>query len=85
MEPARDDVSRWGMVGVGCLGAVGGFFGGGMIAVLVAVVVGRIRRCEPPAGLPACNHMEFLAVGALAGVVLVPTVSIWLMRRKAGR
>jgi len=82
---APDDVSAWGTAGVGCIGAVAGFFGGGMIAVLVGKLVGSVRGCAPANGLPACDHAAYLTVGSLTGLVLVPAVSVWLMRRRGRR
>ncbi len=68
---------------IGCLMAISGFFGGGMIAVAIGRVVGQLRRCEPAAGLPACNHVEFLIVGAAIGAVLLPSVVLWRLRRSS--
>lgn len=73
-------VARSALVGAGCFSAVAGFFGGGMIGVLVAWMVGSARRCDPGEGLPACNWNEFALVGMLIGVVLLPTVSIMRLR-----
>ena len=63
--------------------AVAGFFAGGMIAVAIAKVVGQLQRCTPDPGLPACNHMTYLVVGALIGVITLPTIAIWRARRGA--
>ena len=68
-------------VGVGCLTAVAGFFGGGMIAVMVGKIVGSARGCRPPEGLPACDWWSYMAVGALIGVVLLPSVVVWRLRQ----
>lgn len=68
-------------VGVGCLTALAGFFGGSMIAVLVAKIVGAIRGCVPDAetGAP-CGWLAYAACGAVVGLIVVPTVAIWRMR-----
>ena len=73
-------------VGVGCLMAVIGLVGGGMIAVLVAKIVGAVRGCAPDAetGAP-CNWTVFWAWGAWIGLLLVPTIAIWRMRRGRNR
>ena len=70
---------------VGCLMAIPGFFGGGMIAVGIGKIVDGFSRCQPADGLPICN-MLFLPVGAVAGAILLPSAVMWLMvRRKGGR
>ena len=73
--------SRWSYIGVGCLTVPIGLFGGGMIAVLIAKIVGGLNRCAPPEGLPACDTFEFLTAGALIGVISVPTIAILRLRR----
>jgi hypothetical protein len=72
----RTRVSTGGLVGAGCFSAVAGFFGGGMMAVLVAKFVGSYQGCKPPEGLPACNWGSYALVGMVAGVVIVPLVTI---------
>ena len=60
---------------VGCLTIVVGFFGGGMIALLLIRGVDIIRRCSPAQGLPVCGNWAIYAgVGGLIGAVLLPTV-----------
>ena len=75
-QPERGRVSAGAMVGAGCFSAVAGFFGGGMIAVLVAKIVGSVQGCQPTDGIPACNWGEYAAVGMIAGVVILPLISI---------
>ena len=72
----------WPYIGVGCITFVSGFFGGGMIAVLVAKVVGAAQSCTPDAetGAP-CNWFSYAMVGALIGMVLFPTTATLLLRR----
>jgi hypothetical protein len=72
----------WPYLGVGCLTAVSGAVAFGMIAVLLAKVVGWATNCAPDAetGAP-CDWATFWVRGALVGLVLVPTVVIWRMRR----
>ena len=72
----------WPYLGVGCITLVSGFFGGGMIAVLVAKVVGFTQSCTPEAetGAP-CNWFTYAMVGALIGMVLFPTTATLLLRR----
>ena len=64
------------LAGVGCLTAVAGFFGGAMIGVLIAKIVGSIRGCQPVEGAPACEWFGFAFYAGLVGLVLLPTISI---------
>lgn len=82
MATPETESRGWAYVGVGCLTAVVGLAGGGMIAVLIAKVVGAIRGCVPDAetGAP-CAWTTFWAWGALIGVIAVPTIAIWRMKR----
>jgi hypothetical protein len=84
-EPGTETrVSAGALVGAGCFSAIAGFFGGGMMAVLVAKFVGSYQGCKPPEGLPACNWGQYALVGMITGVVLVPLVSIiGLTRRRS--
>jgi hypothetical protein len=72
----------WPYLGVGCLSAVVGLAGGGMIAVLIAKIVGGISGCHGDAetGAP-CNWSIYWTWGARIGLILVPTIVIWRMRR----
>lgn len=67
-------------VGAGCFSAIGGFFGGGMLAVLVAKFVGSYQGCKPPEDIPACNWGEYALVGMIAGVIILPLVVIIRLR-----
>jgi hypothetical protein len=58
-----------------------GFFGGGMIAVLIAKIVGALRNCPPPKDFPACNTFEFLVPGALIGLVGLPMAALLRLRQ----
>jgi hypothetical protein len=80
--PVRpDERPRYGCIAA--VLAVAGFFAGGMIAVAVAKVVGRLQGCTPDSGLPACNHTTYLLVGALFGLITLPAIAIWRARRGA--
>ena len=60
---------------VGCLTIVVGFFGGGMIALLLVRIADLLRRCTPAQGLPVCGHWAIYAgIGGAIGAVLLPTV-----------
>lgn len=67
-------------IGAGCFSAVAGLFGGGMIAVLIAKIVGSMQGCKPPEELPACNWSAYALVGMIFGVVVLPLVSIMRLR-----
>lgn len=77
-----DRVSGGALVGAGCFSAIAGFFGGGMMAVLVAKFVGSYQGCKPTEGIPACNWGQYALVGMIAGVVIVPLVSIIRLTRR---
>src|SRR5882672_10187600 len=78
----RGGGGKWRYFGVGCLTFVAGFFGGGMVAVLVAKVAGALGHCAADAetGAP-CNWVTFWMVGAVAGGLLLPTASLVKLRR----
>ena len=60
---------------VGCLTIVVGFFGGGMIALLLVRIADLLRRCTPAQGLPVCGNWAIYAgIGGAIGAVLLPTV-----------
>jgi hypothetical protein len=52
-----------------------------MIGVFVAKAVGTVRRCVPLEGLPACDWWSFALVGAVVGVITLPTLVLWRLRR----
>ena len=69
---------------VGCLTFVVGFFGGGMIAVLLGKGLDVFRRCTPPEGLPMCgNWAAFAFGGGLIGAILLPTIVLTKLARGA--
>ena len=72
----------WPYLGVGCLTAISGMMAFGVIAVLIAKLVGWSSGCAPDAetGAP-CNWLTYWLRGAILGVVLVPAVAIWRMRK----
>jgi hypothetical protein len=82
-QPAGEtDEGVWPYLGVGCVTLVAGFFGGGMIALLVAKVVGITQSCKPDADTGApCNWFSYLVVGACIGAVFLPSAALWRMRR----
>lgn len=72
----------WPYLGVGCLTAVVGLVGGGMIAVLIAKFVGAARGCvaDELTGAP-CDWSVYWRWGAWAGLILLPTIVLWRMRK----
>lgn len=78
----RDEFRVERYLGVGCVTIVGGFFAGGVIAVLVAKIVGWARGCEPAQSLPACDWHVFMLTGALIGMVTLPAGVFWRLRGK---
>lgn len=81
--PEEEALGRgWQYLGVGCLTAAGGFFGGGIIAVMLAKIVGAFTGCAPDneTGAP-CNWYYYAIAGALVGVVLLPSFAIIRLRQ----
>ncbi len=78
--PATES-TMWPYIGVGCLTLVVGFFGGGMIAMLVGKVVDGVTGCKPPDGLPVCMWWRYWWTGALVGAVLLPTIAVARLHR----
>jgi hypothetical protein len=58
-----------------------GFFGGGMIAMLVGKVADGVSGCRPPDGLPVCTWWRYWWAGALIGVVVLPIVAVRRLHR----
>ena len=75
------EMSRARDVGVGCFTAFIGAPSGAMIGVLVAKFVGTVRKCVPLEGLPACDWWNFALVGGIVGVITLPTLVLWRLRR----
>jgi hypothetical protein len=81
-EPVQPNDGIWPYVGVGCLTTVAGLVGGGMLGVAIAKAVSVAQQCtnEIDPRTP-CNWWNYWTWGARIGVILLPTVTIWLMRR----
>ena len=86
--PAPEEASDTGphYFGVGCFTAFAGFAGGGMIGVLIAKIIGGLRRCpaDLETGAP-CSWLTFAVYGAIAGAVLLPVIAISSLRRARRR
>ena len=80
--PGETSGGVWPYLGVGCLTAVVGLVAGGMIAVLIAKVVGAVTGCKPDADTGApCDWSVYWTWGARIGLILVPTIVLWRMRK----
>jgi hypothetical protein len=80
--PPVESGSAWEYVGLGCITLVAGLFGGGMLGVLVAKVVGWAQQCTSDANTGApCAWTNFWFFGAVAGAVIFPTTVLVLRYR----
>jgi hypothetical protein len=68
-------------IGVGCFTFFIGAASGAMTGVFLGKAVGFFTRCEPIAGLPACDWNVFAGWGALIGALSLPTLALWRLRR----
>ncbi len=68
-------------IGVGCFTFFIGGASGAMSGVFLGKGVGFFSRCEPIAGLPACDWQLFAGWGALIGALSLPTLALWRLRR----
>ncbi len=78
-----EDISnrRYRNIGVGCFTTFIGFFGGGMISVLIAKIVSQALNEPQCEGLPTCNWLTWAARGGVVGMVILPTISVWRLKR----
>ena len=80
MTPSSDGRTAT-YVGVGCVTAFAGWWSGGMVAVLVAKIVGAIRGCVPGEHGQPCNWYLYAAVGAVVGGISLPILALRRLRR----
>ena len=74
----------WGRAGFGCAMVAGGWFGGGIIAIMVLKVLSFFTRVGNCSELPVpCNWYHFAFAGAVLGAIVLPAGAIWKMRRGA--
>ena len=57
-----------------------GFFSGGMIAVFVSKVVAYVTHAPSCEGLPTCNWLVHMLVGAAFGATTLPALVMWALR-----
>jgi hypothetical protein len=79
---AEDRTAR--NVGVGCFTAFAGTVSGSMVGVLLGKVTSFFQRCRPTEGLPACNWHWYALGGAALGLVTLPSLVLWRLRRADG-
>lgn len=72
---------RYRNMGVGCFTTLIGFFGGGMISVLIAKIVSQALNEPQCEALPTCNWLTWAARGGVAGMIILPTISVWRLKR----
>ena len=85
-EPRGEpDDGVWPYLGIGCMTGISGMMAFAMISVLLAKFIGYARGCAADAetGAP-CDWFTFAVRGGLIGLVAVPTVVIWRMRKSRG-
>lgn len=68
-------------IGVGCFTVFIGGASGAMTGVFLGKAVGFFTRCEPLAGLPACDWHVFALWGAIIGALTLPTLALRRLRR----
>jgi hypothetical protein len=79
---ARTDGGRTATyVGVGCFTAFAGWWSGGMIAVLVAKIVGAIQGCPAGEHGQPCNWYVYALAGAVIGAISLPVLALRRLRR----
>ncbi|MDX2184170.1 MAG: hypothetical protein SFW08_09315 [Gemmatimonadaceae bacterium] len=70
-------------VALGCVTTIVGAAGGGMLGTMVSKFVGSYNNCNPGEGLPACDWHIYAGIGAVLGVMLIPSLAFWRLRASA--
>ncbi len=65
---------------IGCFMVPLGFFSGGMIAVFVSKVIAYATRAPSCDGVPTCNWLEYMLVGAAIGALSLPALVVRTLR-----
>jgi hypothetical protein len=81
LATARTGVRTATYVGVGCFTAFAGWWSGGMIAVLVAKIVGAIQGCPAGEHGQPCNWYAYALAGAVIGAISLPVLALRRLRR----
>ena len=75
--PENDGRSRVAQtLGVGCFTFIAGSSSGGMVAVLVAKIVGVLRHCAPTENNAPCDWHVYAGVGMVIGAVSLPAIAL---------
>ncbi len=72
---------RYRNVGVGCFTSFIGFFGGAMTAVLLSKIASQYLNEPQCEGIPTCNWVTWAARGGVLGMIILPAVSVWRLKR----
>ena len=72
---------RYRNVGVGCFTSFIGFFGGAMTAVLLSKIASQYLNEPQCEGIPTCNWVTWAARGGVLGMIILPSVSVWRLKR----
>ena len=72
---------RYRNVGVGCFTMFIGFFGGAMTAVLLDKFVSQYLHAPQCEGIPTCTWVTWAARGGVLGMIILPTISVWRLKR----
>jgi hypothetical protein len=51
-----------------------------MIAVFVSKVVAYLTHAKACEGVPSCNWLEYMLVGAALGATSLPSIVVWTLR-----
>ncbi len=68
-------------LGVGCFTAFAGWWSGGMVAVVVAKIVGAVQGCPAGEHGQPCNWYVYAGVGAVIGAISLPVLALRRLRR----
>ena len=71
-------------IGVGCFTGIAGFFSGAMFGVLIAKIVGTVTKCASGLNGQPCDWHVYAGVGGLIGMISLPTLVLWRLRRTEG-
>ncbi len=58
-----------------------GFFGGGMIAMLIGRITDAFSGCQPAEGMPVCDWWQYWLAGSLLGMIALPFFAVRRLRQ----